>query len=390
MNNCEQNCFRFVAYQPISLTLDTHEPFKLLIQNIHCRFFLWPIHADESMQRTHGGTFVAVDFSLTNEIDLLIAAKKGLDIIDDLFSAISLIEGTALHEAKPVEIVLHKPDSQNYRILHFLKLPTYQWKKPISQKTLDDVQGFLAHWDMLDSGKRLRRAAHLYFKATGIDDIFAAFQYTYMGMESIEKPLADVMNIPSGVEEIKGNCAKCGEEYTKYRSVLAGVRAYICGDIHHEMATPERKEEWKNINEIRHKMFHSIEDSNELEEEVHRFLPAAMHHLHDAICCLSHAHNLESSLFKLIGGARQIVLVGQFCSDGIGSLEQWRPFIEDKGCYWIEHPKHGLIPEFNIKNSGLKDLEAAIFWLNIPFGTASEKDLIPTHSELNKTGNNMK
>jgi hypothetical protein len=385
----EPKRFRFLAFQPISMNLYCREPFELYIQNIHCRLALWPVHTDKSMQRTHGGTFVAVEFLLTNEIDLLIAANKGLDLVNDFFSAVSIVEGTSLPEVKPVQIAFAEQALGNYNLLYFLDLSIRHWDKLVSKNTIDAIRGFLAHWDGLDSGKRLRRAAHHYYKAIGTNDVIALFQQAYMGMEALEKPLANAMNIPPGVEEIKGNCEKCGAEYTRRRNVLAGVRAYVCGELHSEMASNERNKEWKEINRLRHELFHSLEDSNKLEEEAHRVAPAVMHYLHDAICCLSHAHKLESSCFKLVRGTRQIVLVGRFRSDGLGSSEPWRPLLEIENGYWVKHHQHGFVPEFRITNTGIKDLEAAFFWLEKPLGSASQNDLIPANWEHNQTNSNL-
>jgi hypothetical protein len=372
---------RMIAFQPLSLALEDPRPFELLIQDVPCHFFLWPAHEDEEAQRTHGGMYIAVDFSLTDENDLLHATRKGVEFVEDFFSGVSLVEKVTFGDVEPVQIVRSNPNPpETYSLLHFFKLPMRHWEVPISQATIESLRGLLAHWDGLDSGKRLRRAARLFRKAIGNKDPIATFQHAYMGLEALEKPLADAIGIPPGVEVSQGQCETCGATYTRRRTVLAGVRAYICGDFHPQMATPERRQEWQEINRFRQRLFHSLEDIADLEQFAPRVLPPALHHLHNAICCLSHAHNLESPDFS-IKGMRRIVLKGNFRSSGLGPLDQWRPLHVYDG-YWVRHQQYGFVPRFHIVNPpGLEDLEAAFFWLNPPIENASEDDLIPASWE---------
>ena len=374
--------FRLLAFQPLSLALDDSRPFELSIQKIPCRFALQPVHSDPAVQRVQGGTFVAIEFSLKNVTDMLVATQKGLNLIEDFLSGVSLVEGTTFRDVEPVQIVSTEQEPEKkYKLIRFLPLSMHHWDRPISNDTIETVRGLLAHWDGLDSGKRMRRAARQYHKAIGTDNDLAAFQHAYMGLEALEKPLADVMNIPPGVEELRGQCDKCGAEYIRKRTVLAGVRAYVCGALHPETAPSERRQEWKEINNLRQELFHSLKDSTKLEQEARRVGPAAMHHLHDAICCLSHAHSLESNNFKLVRGIRRILLLGRFRSSDLGLLDQWRPLLDVEDGYWVNHPQYGFIPEFRINNPGIKDLEAVFFWLNAPLKSATEDNLIPANFE---------
>lgn len=375
-----QTRFRLLAFQPLSLTFEDPRPFELFIQSIPCRFFLRPAQTDEKAQRTHGGMFIVVDFFLTGETDLLLATNKGLDLVDDFFSGVSLVEGTTFGDVEPVEIIradLAAPGFYNF--IHFSDIPLKHWHKPISSTTMDSVRGLLAHWDGLDSGQRLRRAARQFHKAIGIDNAIAAFQQAYIGLEALEKPLAEAIGVPPGVEIIQGKCEKCGAEFTRRRTVLAGVRAYISGEVHPGIGTPERMEEWRDINRLRQKSFHSLEGSTELDQELIKVLPAAMHYLHDAICCLSHEHTLESREFKLARGARRFVLAGRFRSAGLDSIDQWRPIIEVKDTYWVHHPQHGSVPEIHFSNH--KEIEAAVFWIDAPLKSALENHLVPANFE---------
>lgn len=378
-------CFRLLAFQPLSLSLELSCPFELSIQNIMCRFALQPAHSDKASQLTHGGTFIVIEFSTEESTDLLPATQKGLDLIEDFLAALSLVEGATFRDVEPVQIIsIDKTVPQKYSFVHFLNLSMNHWHKPISQETFQAVQSILAHWDGLESGKRLRRAARQFQKAIGTDDALMAFQHAYMGLEAIEKPLADIMEIPAGIEEIEGHCEKCGEKYIRKRSMLAGVRAYVAGAIHPEAFVPEKKREWKEINDLRHKIFHSLQDNKKLEVKVRSVLPAAMHHLHDAVCCLSHSHDLESPTFKLVRGMRHLVFIGKFKAVKLEPLEKCQPLLGAEQGYWVPHLQHGFVPEFKIQNPGLENLEGYFFWLDESLKNATKENLIPANFEENQ------
>jgi hypothetical protein len=206
-----------------------------------------------------------------------------------------------------------------------------------------------------------------------------------MGLEALEKPLSDVIGIPPGVEVVRRHCTNCGIEYERRRTILAGVRAYLLGTIHPETATAKRKQEWRKINDLRQELFHSLEDITKLEEKAPKVVAAVMHCLHDAICCLSHSHDLESQTFKLIRGMRQIVFIGRFYSVGLSPLEECYPLLEVADSYWVTHPQHGFVPEFHIVNPGIKNLQGVFYWLNVPLGKASKENLMPANWEPKPT-----
>ena len=106
-------------------------------------------------------------------------------------------------------------------------------------------------------------------------------------LESLEPPLAELLGIEAGVENVKGNCDKCGAEYTRRRTMLNAVRAYIHGDCHPDDAALERKQEWKRINDLRHKLIHGLDDPNDLQEQVNDVLPAAL-----SLFCLVYVSSL--------------------------------------------------------------------------------------------------
>ncbi len=91
--NFSGTCFRLLAFQPLSLLLELSIPFELSIQNIKCRLALQPAHSDKSSQLTHGGTFIVIEFSTEESTDLFPATQIGLDLIEDFFAAVSLVEG---------------------------------------------------------------------------------------------------------------------------------------------------------------------------------------------------------------------------------------------------------------------------------------------------------
>jgi hypothetical protein len=364
------------------LSLEISIPFELSIQNIKVRLALWPAHSDKALQLTQGGTLIVIEFSTGKTTDLFPATQIGLDLIEDFLAAVSLIEGATFRDVVPIQIMnIDQTDLQEYIFMHFLNLSMNHWHKTISKKTFQDVQGILAHWDGLESGKRLRRAARQFQKAIGTDDGLIAFQNAYMGLEAIEKPLADIMKIPPGVEEVEGHCEKCGEKYIRKRTVLAGVRAYVAGAIHPEDFDPEKKREWKEINDFRHKIFHSLQDNKKLELKVRSVLPAVMHHLHDAVCCLSHSHDLESTTFKLVRGMARLVFIGKFEAVELEPLEKCRPLLDaEQGC-WVPHPQYGFVPRFKIQNPGLDNFGGIFCWLNESLKNATKENLVLANFE---------
>jgi len=381
--------FRLLAFQPLSLAIELSCPFELSIQDIICRLAIRPAHSEKSSQLTHGGTYIVIEFSTKENTDLLPATQKGLDLIEDFLSALSLVEGAPFRTVEPVQIIsTDQTASHKHTLVHFLNLSMNHWHKPISQETFGSIQSILAHWDGLENGKRLRRAARQFQKAIGTDDALMAYQHAYMGLEAIDKPLADIMGIPAGVEEIEGNCEKCGEKYIRKRTVLSGVRAYIAGAIHPEAFVPEKKKEWKEINDLRHKIFHSLQDSKKLEQKVRNVLPAATHHLHNAVCCLSHSHALETDEFKLVRGINRLIFIGEFKAVGLDPLEECQPLLGTEQGYWVPHSKFGFVPRFKIQSPGLDDFQGIFCWLNESLRNATKDNLTPANFEDNQNDPN--
>ena len=299
----------------------------------------------------------------------------------------SLVEGATFREVEPIQIInidQTTVKAQGYTFVHFLNLAMNHWHKPISKEMFLAAQGILAHWDGLESGKRLRRAARLFQKAMGTDDALTAFQHAYMGLEAIEKPLADTMGIPAGVEEVEGHCDKCGEKYVRKRTTLAAVRAYVTGAIHPTGSIPEKKEEWKEINDFRHGIFHSLQDSEKLEPKAPYVLPAVMHHLHDAVCCLSHSHDLESNTFELVRGMARLVFIGAFRAAKLEPIVDCKPLLKVEPGYWVPHPQYHFVPRFKIESPALDDFGGVFCWLKGSLRNVTSDNLVLTNFEENQ------
>ena len=158
----------------------------------------------------------------------------------------------------------------------------------------------------------------------------------------------------------------------------------MLGATHPDKADSERQSEWRKINNLRHDIFHSLQDSNKLRQQVRETLPATMHYLHDAICCLSHSHDLESNKFQLARGMKRVILLGTFTSSKLEPLEKCQTLLDIEQGYIVPHPQHGFVPEFKIQYPGLDNFRGYFFWLDELLENATIDDLIPARYEDNK------
>ena len=275
---------------------------------------------------------------------------------------------------EPMQTVRVESASQ-CTFIRYLPLSYNHWDKQISPSTINHARHLVAHWDGLDTGARLRRAARQYCQAIGETDDLLAFQYAYVGLEAMEKPLATTTKLEPGVEIVTGQCEHCKVTYKRRKTMLSGVRAYVRGDFHPDTASSERAAEWKEMNDLRQQLFHGLIDRKELEDRTQAILPAVMHNLHDAIYCQSHSHGLESSKFALVRRAHRFVLMGTF-SAGLESLERWTPLLGMIEPRWVKDDRFEfLIPEFPLNNPGIPDLQVGFFLLQEPLSSASEAHL---------------
>jgi hypothetical protein len=249
--------------------------------------------------------------------------------------------------------------------------------EPVTAASVKHLQSMLAHWDHLPKGGRVRRAARLYWRMLREKDDIVSFQEAYMGLEALEPPLAELTGVTPGAEQVTGKCTSCGFEYTRNRTVLNGVRAYIRGAKHPDPpSSVERENEWKQINKLRQDIFHSLEDIGKIRAKSYEVLVATAHHLHDAICGLSHADNLGSQTYRMRRGSKQVLLKGTVEPAIQDTLEECRPVLTLKEKGWDPHPEHGFVPLFNIVHDRQgADIGGIWYWLRKPLDLATEADL---------------
>ncbi len=343
---------RFLAWQPVAITFSDPAPVRLIIRQSGCLVAVRQVIEDDTVFGRIGGSFIALEFHLEASADLLQAAHHGLELVDDFLSAISLIEGATLRPAEPVLVARLEDDGGRWLFVQFLRLQTNHWDTPIPLAAMKHARNLLAHWDGLDSGARLRRAARSYRSALGTGDEIAAFQHAYMALEALEKPLAEAAGIPPGVEEVTGSCANCGATYTRNRTTLAGVRAYVHGALHGVTDSAERQKEWKDMNKLRQELFHSLADVNAVRRRAEEILPATLHYVHDAVCCLT-------------------------------PLDESRAPLEVTKETWVSDERFRMrVPDVKFRNPGVPNLRFNFFWVSGPLSSATERDLEEAITEV--------
>jgi hypothetical protein len=373
--------YRVLTRQAHSVGLQDPLSFPITVGQYHCKVFFKPSQDDPSLQRELGGADIQIEFE-SSETDLVRAAALGVSLIEDVLAGLSLVTGVPFDDVALVHLVDITVEASTPFL--FLLTPHHAHSdEPVSASSIKHLQSMLAHWDHLPRGGRVRRAARLYWRMLREEDDTVSFQEAYMGLEALEPPLAELLGVPPGAEEVTGQCASCGVEYTRNRTVLNGVRAYMRGAKHPDPASSaEREKEWKQINKLRQDIFHSLEDIGKIRAKSHNVLVAAAHHLHDAICCLSHTHDLESPTFRMRRGATQLLLKGTVEPGIQDTLEECRPVLTLKEKGWDPHPEHGFVPLFNIVHDGERgDIGGNWFWLRKPLDLASQADLDPANFE---------
>ena len=367
--------YRVLTHQQHSVALHGPAPCSVTIVEFACRVVFRPSQTEPSLQRTQGGTLIQMEFEAA-EPDPLRAASLGCRLTEDVLAGLALVTGEPFGDVTFVHLV----DITNNTTTSFVFLlaPRHlHTDRLINGSDISHLRSMLAHWDHLPKGGRLRRAAALYQRALREDDDVSSFQLTYMGLEALEPPLAEQLGVTSGSEETKGNCETCGAEFTRRRTVLNGVRAYIRGATHPDPASTEQREkEWKQINGLRQDLFHSLADIEKLSSKSRTVVAAAAHYLHDALCCLSHAHDLEAATYRLPRSAKHVIMMGTIEPGIQDALEECRPVITLKELGWDRHPKHGFVPRANlVHDRSNADIGGEFFWLTAPLDVATESDL---------------
>ena len=370
--------YRVIVRQPLSvegrLSESVHE---LSIQGLSCHIVVRPAHDKPELQREIGGSLLAVEFNGPIELDLVGVARVGFELLEDFLSAIALVTNVPVRQSAPALVARCVPGKagRNCEFLQFLQLPLNHWPKPMDADTFSAAKHLVAHWDGLESGNRLRRAARLYRDAIGNFDDTIAFQEAYIGLEAMEPPLAKMVGLNPGTEEIQGECEHCHAPFTRKRSTLVGVRAFVLGELDPAKAEARRKADWKNMNDLRNKLMHGLIDSDESGKKAHQGVSSAMHYLHAAICECSHAPHLSIDKYRLPRGGTHYVINGRYTADALPPLENYAEPIKASSIRWVQHSTAGLVPEMSIKAHGTPDLELAIFKLDDPFSVATMESL---------------
>ena len=335
--------YRILTHQEHSVGLHDPASFAVTVGEFACRVFFRPSQTDPNLQRTQGGTLVQLEFDAA-ESDLLRAASLGSRLTEDVLAGLALVTGEPFGGVSFVHLVDTTVDAATPFV--FLLAPRHlHTDRLIDESDISHLRAVLAHWDHLPKGNRLRRAAGLYRRTLLEDDDVSSFQQAYMGLEALEPALAEKIGVTSGSEETKGNCEACGAEFTRRRTVLNGVRAFIRGAKHPDPASTEQREkEWKQINGLRQELFHSLADLEKLSSKCRTVVATAAHYLHDALCCLSHTHDLETATYRLPRGPKQFIMIGAIEPGIQDALEECRPVITLKELGWDSHPKHGFVP----------------------------------------------
>lgn len=376
--------YRILARQPLSIEIGPSSRVEdLSIQGVECRIAIWPAHSEPARQRELGGSFLAIEFEGDEDTDLVVAARDGFELIEDFLSAITLVSGSTFSPSVLVQVArLSSANDENCEFLQFLELPANHWHEAISEQMIRSARGLLAHWDGLESGKRLRRAARRYRYAAGTLDDVSAFQEAYIGLEAMEKPLAKMAGLTPGTEEVQGKCGHCGNSFTRKKTSLVGVRAFVLGDVDGAQADEQRKGDWKLINSLRNELMHGLVDHAALKRRPHEALTASMHYLYDAISICSHAAQQYSEKYRLARGPTQYVLHGLYTVSTWPKMTEWAEIIETSSFRWIPHATHGLVPEMTIVNRGIKDLRLRAGRLVEPISVATISDIHTANAEI--------
>ena len=326
---------------------------------------------------------IAVEYEAETTHDLIAAARVGLELIDDFLSAITVVSGTTFGTSEVVQVARRDPGKKlNCEFMQILPLPLRHWHERISEDNLNSARRLLAHWDGLENGHRLRRAARSYRSAAGVADSVSAFLEAHMGLEALEKPLALHAGLTPGSEEVEGSCEHCGHKYTRKRTTLVGVRAYVHGSVDGDTADQDRKSDWKLISKLRTDLTHGLVDEDELGQRPDRALLSSMHYLHSAICTCSHAYDLDAERYVLARGGVVYVLLGRYSAPVWTSLLKWDRVIATRDFTWVSHDVNEFVPELGLLNDGVQDLQVGFGRLNQPMSIATMSDISRVEMEL--------
>lgn len=364
--------YRVLGHQPLSVKIAPQILEGMSIQKTACRISIRSAQADTTEQLQSGGSILAVEFEAEAKADLIEAAPRGISLLEDFLSAIALVNGSTFQPTELLQVArVGAGVAGECEFVMFRRLPLRHWTKPITADTIGAAKNLLAHWDGLESGHRLRRAALQYREAIGNPDDAAAFQEAYIGLESMEPPLAQAAGLLPGTEEVRGSCESCGHEFVRKKTTLVGVRNFVLGGDAADSAEEGRKADWKLINALRNDLMHGLTDTDELRDRPHRALLAVMHHLHASICLASHADGLVSGKYLLARGGPMYIIAGTYTATSFPPLDQWRSVVETTEFAWVPHEQFGFVPQMVFNNEGLKDLHLGVAALSQPLSFAT-------------------
>jgi hypothetical protein len=374
--------YRVLGYQPLSVDIDPQTFDGLSIQKTPCRISIRSAQLNTALQLQAGGSILAIEFESAATGDLIATARRGLSLLEDFLSALALVAGSTFQTTEPIQVArLSADNGGECEFIIFKRLPMKHWAKPITQETVASAKHLLAHWDGLDMGHRLRRAALQYREAIGNLDDTSAFQEAYIGLESMEPPLAKAAGLQPGTEGVRGSCQSCGHEFTRKKTSLVGLRAFVLDDLDPDSADEDRKADWKLINTLRNDLMHGLIDPEKLADRPHRALLAAMHYLHASICVLSHASDLTGERYLLARGGSFYLFWGTYKALSWPALHEWGPVIEVADFAWVPHKQYGFVPQVDFKNDGLQDLQMGFATLGEPLSFASMNSIRAVRSE---------
>jgi len=366
--------YRILGIQPLSVEMDAQTLGPMTLQKITCNISIRSATDDPVLQRQLGGSLLAIEFSSSEE-DMLVATRRGMSLLEDFLSALALVTGSSFQTTEPLQVarITERADECDFYI--FKRLPMSHWGEAITKEKIETVKHILAHWDGLEDGHRLRRAALQYREAIGNLDDTAAFQEAYIGLETMEPPLAKAVGLSPGMEEISGSCEACGHSYVRKKTTLVGVRTFVLGTIDAASADDDRAADWRLINRLRNDLMHGLVDPEKLGDRPAAAMIATMAYLHNAICLQSHAAGRVTDKYHLARGGKIYLICGTYKEPTWPNLHQWGMVLEMKDFTWVPHEQIGFVPQLQFKNNGLKDAEGFVAVLDAPFSTATNESL---------------
>lgn len=376
--------YRVSAFQPISIALAAKKSvFKLKIRKEDCSFSLKPVHSRESKRLKNGGTHITVEFTKALEgDDIVVAAREGIDMIEDFQSALSLVSGVPLRGVRLLQVAKFDLLEERCEFLQFLDIDPLHWPRDITDSDLNNALSILAHWDGLDKGNRLRRGARRYRDAIGnVHDDVSAYQDAYAGLEALEPILAPLYGLESGVETVETTCPHCKKAYSYKRTSLVGVRAFVLGSTDAQGAEEGRRADWKAMNSLRHNIVHSLKDDEEIEGVARRSLMAAMHYLHDAVCIGSHSVDMASNEYRVARAPIPHAIHGVYDLHALPDLPKWGSVLTLKDVEWVPHATMKFVPQTRLKAIGLKNVRMRFVRLKGDLSDATEESLEVAETE---------